>query len=261
MRALKSIIAEFSPDDSDLPAVALRVDFKDYEAEIPTHSHRKGQMILALHGAVTCVVSGSLWIVPPNCAVWIPGGLPHNNRATANARLTYLFVEPAASTLPRECCILSVSPVVRELVHRLAEVAQPYETDSHEGRLVRVLLDELASMPKEQFGVPVSVHPKIAELSRALTDNPADRRTLADWARHLAMSERSLNRLMQEQTGLSLGRWRQQVHLLLALRELAGGAPVQTVSEVLGYDSVTAFITMFKKATGRTPARYFRREQ
>jgi AraC-like DNA-binding protein len=29
------------------------------------------------------------------------------------------------------------------------------------------------------------------------------------------------------------------------------------VSETLGYESVTAFITMFKKALGQSPTRYF----
>ena len=85
----------------------------------------------------------------------------------------------------------------------------------------------------------------------------ADRRTLAKWAQCLAMSERSLARLMQRETGLSFGRWRQQLHLISALRQLTGGLSVQQVAGNLGYDSVTAFITMFKKALGEQPAQYF----
>ena len=34
-------------------------------------------------------------------------------------------------------------------------------------------------------------------------------------------------------------------------------APVQQVASNLGYDSVTAFITMFKKSLGKPPAQYF----
>jgi methylphosphotriester-DNA--protein-cysteine methyltransferase len=44
--------------------------------------------------------------------------------------------------------------------------------------------------------------------------------------------------------------------LIIALRELAAGASVQQVSADLGYESVTAFITMFKKALGKPPAKY-----
>ncbi|WP_425611679.1 helix-turn-helix domain-containing protein [Xanthomonas citri] len=71
------------------------------------------------------------------------------------------------------------------------------------------------------------------------------------------MSDRSLARLVQRETGLSFGRWRQQWHLIVALRQLTEGAAVQQVAGNLGYDSVTAFITMFKKMLGKPPAQYF----
>lgn len=245
-------------DRPDRPAVALHLDFSDYEAEVPQHSHRQGQLILALHGAVTCTTANGLWLVPPDCGVWIPGGVPHSNQVTPNARLSYLFVEPDAAVLPRECCTLSVSPMLREMILRLADVPDGYDPDDHTGRLVRVLLDELALMPREGLRLPVSGHPKIAMIARALTADPGDRRTLAGWAAHVAMSERSLKRLMVQETGLTFGQWRRQLHLVVALRDLAGGATVQRVAGDLGYESVTAFIVMFKKAMGTTPTGYFR---
>lgn len=246
----------FDPERSDRPAVAFRVDFTDYKAEVPPHSHRQGQLVLALHGAVTCTVADSLWIVPPDCGIWIPGGVPHSNSVTSNARLSYLFVEPEAAALPEECCTLSISPLVREMVLRLADTPHDGRTDDHTGRLVRVLLDELSQMPKQGLKLPVSSHPKIAAIAAALTAEPSDRRTLGQWAAHVAMSERSLKRLMVHETGLTFGRWRRQLHLVIALRELAGGATVQRVSSHLGYESPTAFIVMFKKALGATPTRY-----
>lgn len=247
----------FDPDASDRPVVALRLDFANYHAEVPLHRHRKGQLILALHGAVTCTAANGIWIVPPQCGVWVPSGVDHSNRATSNARLAFLFVEPGAAALPGHCCTLSISPMIREMIGRLANAPADYVSDSHIGRLVRVLLDELSLMPEEQLNLPVSDHPKIRLIAAALTANPGDRSTLGDWAACVALSERSLTRLMIQETGLTFGRWRQQLQLIVALRELASGAAVQQVSETLGYESVTAFIMMFKKALGQTPARYF----
>ena len=94
-------------------------------------------------------------------------------------------------------------------------------------------------------------------MADALVSRPEDRSTLKDWAKRLALSERSFARLMQRETGLSFGRWRPQLHLIIALRELASGVPVQNVAATLGYESVNAFITMFRKAMGSTPAHYF----
>ena len=171
--------------------------------------------------------------------------------------LTYLFVEPGAAMLPAECCTLSVSPMLREMILRVAELSESGARDAHVDRLVRVMLDELALMPRERLELPVSDHPKIALIAAALLADPSDRRTLGQWAEHVAVSERSLKRLMVQETGLSFGRWRRQLHLVIALRELAGGATVQQVAGDLGYESTTAFIVMFRKALGTTPSRYF----
>lgn len=251
--------AGIDPDASDRPAFALRLDFRDHAAEGPRHRHRKGQLVLALHGAVTCTAADGLWIVPPGCGIWIPGGVPHSNQVTSNARLSYLFVEPGAAALPGKCCTFAVSPMLREMILRLADAPDPYAPDDHVGRLVRVLLDELVLMPKEGLELPMSYHPKIAAIAAALAAEPSDRRTLKEWAAYVAVSERSLKRLMVQETGLSFGRWRRQLHLVVALRELAGGATVQQVSSDLGYESATAFIVMFKKALGTTPTRYLAR--
>lgn len=246
------------PDLSDRPAVAHQLDFMDHEAEVPPHVHRKGQLILARHGAVTCTADNGIWIVPPNCGVWIPGGVPHSARATDNAQLNYLFVEPGAAALPQKCCTLSISPMIREMIDRLVREGAGYPLDGHAARLARVALDELVEMPHERLNLPVSNDPRIQAIANALAAEPADRDTLKDWALRCAMSERSLARLMVQETGLTFGRWRQQLRLVVALRELAGGASVQTVAAELGYESVNAFITMFKKALGSTPAQYLR---
>lgn len=250
--------ADFNLDRSDRPAVAWLVDFSDYKAEVPQHHHRQGQLIIALHGAVTCRTERGIWIVPPGCGVWIAGGVPHSNQVTANARLSYLFVEPDAASLPQQCCTLSVSPMLREMILHLADVTDRYTPDDHTGRLVRVLLDELTRMPIQRLELPVSKHPKIVAITEFLAGEPGDRRVLADWAAYVAISERSLKRLMVQETGLTFGQWRRQLHMVVALRELAGGASVQRVSSDLGYESPTAFIVMFKKALGTTPARYFK---
>ncbi|OZI75082.1 AraC family transcriptional regulator [Bordetella genomosp. 12] len=238
------------------PAVGMHVEVSDIQSEVAVHRHRQGQLVLALRGAVICEVADALWMVPPHCAVWVPGLMPHSIRATANARLAYLFVQPGAAALPAHCCTLSITPLVRELVLDMANQAADYAASGPEHRKATVLLEELARMPIATLHLPVSQEPRIRRIARRLTEHPADRRTLAQWASWVAMSERSLARLVQTETGLSFGRWRQQIHVIEALRLLASGRSVQQVAGALGYDSVTAFITMFKKSLGKPPARY-----
>jgi AraC-like DNA-binding protein len=257
MRSLKQSVAEFDPDPLHRPAVALRVEVRENESELPMHRHRKGQLVLALRGGVTCEVPGGLWMVPPQCGVWIPGGMPHSNRVTANGRICFLFVAPGVAGLPDECCTLAISPLLRELIQHLAQLPPLYARDGPTARLVAVLLDELARMPVEHLHVPLSGNPKLRQIAAALTRDPADRSTLAEWGRRTALGERTLARLVRSETGMSFGRWRQQLHLIIALQRLSAGASVQRVAEDLGYASVSAFITMFKKVLGKPPARYF----
>src|SRR5207244_637395 len=97
------------------------------------------------------------------------------------------------------------------------------------------------------LSLPLSSEPRLRRIATALAEDPADRSTLAEWANRVALSESSLARLVVKETGLTFGRWRQQLHLVVAIRELASGTTVQQVSADLGYESVTAFITIFQE--------------
>ncbi|AWH18415.1 AraC family transcriptional regulator [Stenotrophomonas sp. ZAC14D2_NAIMI4_7] len=246
-------------DDSEArgPVIGMHAEISSEQAEIPTHHHAQGQLVMALEGAVTCEVPNAVWMVPPRCGVWVPWDMPHSINVTANARVCYLFIQPGRTSLPLECCTLALSPLVQALILDLADQDSRYAMNSPTGRKAAVLLEELIKMPVEQLYLPTSNDPRIRQLTQLLSEDPADRSTLTQWAKRLATSERTLGRLMERETGLSFRRWRQQLHLLVALRQLAGGENVQQVAARLGYDSVNAFITMFKKLTGQTPGRYF----
>ncbi|HEV2673804.1 MAG TPA: helix-turn-helix transcriptional regulator [Aliidongia sp.] len=241
-------------DDRAAPIIAVRVDVIGTKVEVPDHQHRKGQLVFALSGGVTCRVPSGLWMVPPHCGVWIPGGMAHSNIATANARIFFVYIEPGAADLPDRCCTLSISPLLRELIVDLSDRAQ--DDAARNALLTKVLLNDLPRMPVQRLHLPISPEPRLKRIATALAEDPADRSTLAEWAGRVALSESSLARLVVKETGLTFGRWRQQLHLIVALRELASGASVQQVSADLGYESVTAFITMFKKALGKPPAKY-----
>ncbi|WP_236079167.1 AraC family transcriptional regulator [Paraburkholderia nemoris] len=221
------------------------------------HKHRKGQLILALRGAVTCRVPQAIWLVPPQHAVWIPGATSHSCSATVNADTYFLFIEPNAAAMPDKCCTLSITPLVRELIRYLADLEPAYLTNEPTGRVITVLLEHLASATIEKLHLPTSDNPKIRQISDALIADPSDRTTLRQWSEKLATSERSLARLVENSTGLTFGRWRRQLHLMIALSQLAEGHSVQNVAGNLGYESVNAFITMFTKALGKSPTQYF----
>ena len=57
---------------------------------------------------------------------------------------------------------------------------------------------------------------------------------------------------------MSPGKWRQQLRLMQALRLLAEGVKVTQAALGAGYSTPSAFISMFRRALGTTPASYFK---
>ncbi|MDR5734038.1 helix-turn-helix transcriptional regulator [Caballeronia sp. LZ025] len=231
-----------------------RVDIPGAEGEQPPHRHRKGQLVFALRGSVMCKVADALHMVLPQSGVWIPSHVPHSNHASPNAQIIMLYVEPDALALPEHCCILSISAMVREMIFHLADNGDKFEDKARYARFGQVLLDQLTSTPVEHLSLPLFSHPTLRMVCDSLIANPGDRRSKADWASLVAMSERTFGRLVMRGTGQS--RWRQHLQLIVALRDLPEGATVRQVAISLRYESATAFIIIFKKAFGMPPGQF-----
>ncbi|TVT89001.1 MULTISPECIES: helix-turn-helix transcriptional regulator [unclassified Pseudomonas] len=246
--------------DADLfprAVVAVRASSTSERWEHAPHSHRKGQLMYTLRGVIHCQIEAGIWIVPPQCALWIPGGLPHAARGSGEAEVYCLLIDPDVSgALPAQCCTLAVSGLLHELIGKAVSFPQLYDEDGAQGRLINTLLDELAQAPVEALHLPMPQDLRLRRLAESLLADPGDKATLGQWAVRIGMSERSMTRLLLEELGLSFGRWRRQLHVILSLQRLAKGESVQRVALDLGYENASGFITMFRKAVGQPPARY-----
>ncbi|WLE61140.1 helix-turn-helix transcriptional regulator [Burkholderia plantarii] len=244
-------------DNLPRPVVALSAMPLTKDWEHARHQHRRAQLLYSVRGILNCEIEDGVWIVPPQCAVWIPGDLPHAARGSGETECHCLFVEPdAAPDLPKSCCTISVSPLLRELLLKVAGFPELYPLGSREDRLIAVLLDELAMAPVEDLHLPMPRDPRLRRLAEMLLTDPTDKTSKGDWATRIGMSERSMSRLLMHEIGMSFGRWRRQLHVILALQRLTKGESVQTVALELGYENASGFVTMFRKAVGKPPARY-----
>jgi AraC-like DNA-binding protein len=113
-------------------------------------------------------------------------------------------------------------------------------------------------MPTERFDFPIPREPRLNKLAYWMIDDPNNQIHIGQWAKSLAMSERTLARLVQQELSMTFGQWRAQLHAIVAIQKLSKGESVQRISEDLGYESVSAFITFFKKLLGKPPAQYMK---
>jgi AraC-like DNA-binding protein/mannose-6-phosphate isomerase-like protein (cupin superfamily) len=244
-------------DDIPRPIVAAGLNQVMSRLELPEHRHRKSELIYTVKGVLTCEIDGSLWTVPPQCAVWIPSGTPHRCQAFGKTEYYGLFIDPDVSRkLPQSCCTMSVSPLLREALIRAAQFPAMYPLDGPEVRLLPVILDELSTARTEDHRLPLPSDPSLRRLLDMMMSAPEDKSSMAQWAARSALSERTLSRKIRQETGMSLWRWRHQLHVTLALQRMATGDSVQAVALDLGYETASSFITMFKKTIGKPPGRY-----
>lgn len=244
-------------DEIPRPVVGVASDFA-HGFVIPPHRHRRGQLVHASSGVMTVTTTAGTWVVPPERAVWVPGGIEHRIRMSGRVEMRTLYLSgKAVSGLPESCCVVPVSPLLRQLLLRAVAMPQPFPLGGAEERLVDVLVDEIQATPIAPLHLPRPADPRSRRVADALIESPEDDRGLVDWARVAGASPRNLERLFHRETGMSFGAWRRQLRLLRALERLAAGEPVTTVALGLGYGSTSAFISMFRRNLGRTPGAYF----
>src|SRR5690606_35607400 len=131
----------------------------------------------------------------------------------------------SAAALPDTCRTLAIGPLLRELIIHMAQIPKARNHSPETARLRAVLLDQLKLATTQSIYLPMSDDPRLRRLTEWMIRNPADRSTAAQWASRLAMSQRSLNRLLQAELGLSFGPWRQRLHIVIAMKALAAGRP------------------------------------
>jgi AraC-like DNA-binding protein len=225
--------------------------------EIDWHSHPRFQLVYAARGVMTVDTRDATWVVPPQRAVWMPPTVAHKLTARGAVQMRSLYIQPdAAARMPATCEVLEVTPLLRELIVRATELPLEYDTRGPAGRLMRLLLDELAGLPRLPYHLPMPKTAPLAAICRRLLDTPDEAATLQELAHGDGLSARTLARHFRRHTGMSFAEWRRRARLLRALGWIAEGRPIVEVALELGYESPSAFSAMFRRELGAPPSSF-----
>lgn len=226
---------------------------------IGMHKHERAQLLFASSGVMSVTTPEGVWVVPPLRAVWIPALTDHQIVCSGKVLMRTLYVAQDQFEYPMEqCSVVSVPPLLRELILYAVEMPRLYDTKGPDGRIAQVIIDSIQKLQVTPLDLPIPENIKLLKIHQALISDPADQRTLSGWADYVGMTSKTLARHIKAEMNLTFGQWRQQIRLLEALRRLGQNDAVTKVAIDLGYDSPSAFISMFKKALGNTPGQYFK---
>lgn len=240
---------------------ALIATARDYAAgtQFPSHRHARGQFAYASCGAISVHTPQGNWLVPPQRACWLPPGMAHGMRMHGAVTMLNIFIDSEArraAGLPAHCQVLDATPLLRQLLGEAVRIDALYAHESRAGRLMALLLDEIAAMPALPLNAPLPQDARLARLCTSLFHEPQRQGDLDAAAAQAGMSRRTFTRLFRAQTGLGFAQWRQQARLLAAVARLADGQPVTRVALDLGYASPSAFTAAFRRVLGEVPSAY-----
>src|SRR5579871_2599878 len=92
---------------------------------VDDHSHGSDQLIHAIRGVMEVWSGQSSWLIPPQFAIWIPARTSHRIRMRGAVSMRTLYLRKRlASSLPRHCVVLQVSPLLRELTMEAVRIGK-----------------------------------------------------------------------------------------------------------------------------------------
>ncbi len=208
---------------------------------------------------MTVATRVGIWVVPTLRAVWIPAGVPHTITMSGSVAMRTLYLKPRlARALPVACCVVNVSPLLRELILYACSFHALKKSVPRQRHLIDLITDQLEAIQMVPLQLPHLSDQRARHVAEILLAHPPNTQKLSQLCRGSGASKRTVERLFQDEIGMTFGKWRQQLRLMHAVRLLAEGAKVTHAALEAGYSTPSAFICMFKKVLGFTPAVYFK---
>lgn len=241
-------------DRTDRTAVGFSMDYP-HGLSSGVHSHPKAQLVYAISGMMRVETGDAVFLLPPSKALFLPADHAHSIAMQGDVAMREVFMDRSvAAGLGATPRVLTVGPLLRELI--LAICAEPVDwpTDGRGPHLVALIIDEIGRAKTLMTRLPQLREARLAQIARAIAANPADPRTLDDWAEVCGASARTLARLFVYDTGMTFGQWRLQARLNAAFLLLMTEGEIARIARKVGFSSQSAFGVAFRRTFGLTPA-------
>ena len=227
---------------------------------ISLHFHDRDQLVYATRGVMTVQTEEGTWVVPTHRGVWIPKNIAHTITMSGAVAMRTLYLKPRmAKVLPRSCCVINISPLLKELIIEACAAGTLTNRVLTQRHLVDVIVDQLQVVQAVPLQLPSVSDPRAKRVVETLSADPGNRQSLAQICESCGASCRTIERIFLEETAMTLGKWRQQLRLMHAMRLLGEGMKVTYAAQEAGYSAPSAFIAAFRKMLGTTPTLYFER--
>jgi len=211
----------------------------------------RGQSRVVVDGVPLTLVAGT--------ALWVPMQTEHQLTTAPNSALMPMFFDsrrlPSAAEAPT---VVAIDAPAETLC--LALIGSTYSLVQPPADLEEMVLAVVAAQVVAPADTVMPRSLLALRVARSLVLNPADQRTLADWAAELHVSARTLERAFVSETGMGWQRWRQR-HRMLHAAQLLTTTPLHMtdIAGRVGFGTPSAFSRAFREHHHVTPTGYRQR--
>src|SRR5882762_6601612 len=159
---------------------------------IPDHSHPEDQLLFASRGVMTLRTKQGVWVVPPMRAVWIPADTPHSVAMSGAVTMrTLYFLPQLCRRLTGKCFVMSVSPLLRELILHACKFKRLSKRATVERRIIEIIVDQLKAVDSIPLQLPHPTDTRAMRVVKTLLADPSDQRNLERLSKDCGASKRT----------------------------------------------------------------------
>jgi len=238
-------------------AYTNRLVESDARHSASVHTHDQGQLTYIERGVLSLEAEGDIWAVPPGRLHWIPAGVQHASRSHGEVRFWLTLVsDDFARRLPHRISVLEASSLLVSALDRLRSLRPD---DAFAAPLLDIVAHEVNAGTEDAPAMRLPSPPRLRDWALGFLAAPSVKTGIDAAAEAVAMSRRSFTRHFEREVGMTFAAWRRSVIVHRATVRLAEGAGVGEVALDAGYESVSAFIAMFRSVSGHPPGEIRRR--